>query len=165
MEGRAQSAIEYLMTYGWAILVIAVVLAALFSLGVFTGGNGLPTACIGQAGYLCQLQVFSAGNLIVTIGQSTGTSWTSVGVVFLNQSAITNAGTATVYAAPNVMLVGGSALTTMSSGVQYSGNVLVPGAPTTKGSSINGQLWAKYSTSAGGPFYTEIGTITARESR
>ena len=32
---KAQSAMEYLMTYGWAILIIAVVLIALFSLGVF----------------------------------------------------------------------------------------------------------------------------------
>ena len=32
---KAQSAMEYLMTYGWAILIIAVVLAALFQLGVF----------------------------------------------------------------------------------------------------------------------------------
>ena len=31
----SQSAMEYLMTYGWAILIIAVVLAALFELGVF----------------------------------------------------------------------------------------------------------------------------------
>jgi hypothetical protein len=30
---KAQSAMEYLMTYGWAILIIAVVLAALFALG------------------------------------------------------------------------------------------------------------------------------------
>ncbi len=34
---RAQSAMEYLMTYGWAILIIAVVLAALFQLGIFSG--------------------------------------------------------------------------------------------------------------------------------
>ena len=27
---KAQSAMEYLMTYGWAILIISVVLAALF---------------------------------------------------------------------------------------------------------------------------------------
>ncbi len=34
-NGRnAQSAMEYLMTYGWAILIIAVVLVVLFSLGV-----------------------------------------------------------------------------------------------------------------------------------
>ncbi len=32
---KLQSAMEYLMTYGWAILIIAVVLGALFSLGIF----------------------------------------------------------------------------------------------------------------------------------
>ena len=31
---KAQSAMEYLMTYGWAILIIAVVLGALFELGL-----------------------------------------------------------------------------------------------------------------------------------
>jgi len=36
---KAQSAMEYLMTYGWAILIIAVVLGALFSLGVFSGSS------------------------------------------------------------------------------------------------------------------------------
>ncbi len=41
---RAQSAMEYLMTYGWAILIIAVVLAALFSLGVFNTANLGPRA-------------------------------------------------------------------------------------------------------------------------
>ena len=35
---------EYLMTYGWAILIIAVVLGALFSLGVFNGANFAPKA-------------------------------------------------------------------------------------------------------------------------
>ena len=37
MRIRAQSAMEYLTTYGWAILIIAVVLGALFELGVFSG--------------------------------------------------------------------------------------------------------------------------------
>ena len=32
---KSQSAMEYLMTYGWAILIIAVILAAFFELGVF----------------------------------------------------------------------------------------------------------------------------------
>ncbi len=41
---RSQSAMEYLMTYGWAILIIAVVLGALFSLGVFNGANFAPKA-------------------------------------------------------------------------------------------------------------------------
>jgi hypothetical protein len=41
---RLQSAMEYLMTYGWAILVIAIVLAALFQLGVFNSANFAPKA-------------------------------------------------------------------------------------------------------------------------
>ncbi len=41
---QAQSAMEYLMTYGWAILIIAIVLGALFSLGVFSSSNFTPRA-------------------------------------------------------------------------------------------------------------------------
>ena len=41
---RLQSAMEYLMTYGWAILIIAIVLVALFSLGVFNSANFAPKA-------------------------------------------------------------------------------------------------------------------------
>ena len=41
-RSKAQSAMEYLMTYGWAILVIAVVLGALFELGVFSGTFFMP---------------------------------------------------------------------------------------------------------------------------
>ena len=45
---------EYLMTYGWSILIVAIVLVSLFELGIFgnnsLSGNG---ACISQSGYLC----------------------------------------------------------------------------------------------------------------
>jgi len=36
MRRKGQTAMEYLMTYGWAILIIIVVVAALYSLGVFS---------------------------------------------------------------------------------------------------------------------------------
>ena len=74
---KSQSAMEYLMTYGWAILIIAVVLAVLFQLGVFSGGNFLPHA---QAGS-CQVSRTIAGTslegqcngmLPEYVGQSTG---------------------------------------------------------------------------------------------
>ncbi len=45
---RMQSAMEYLTTYGWSILVIGVVLLSLYQLGVFNfAGSALPK---GQAG-------------------------------------------------------------------------------------------------------------------
>ncbi len=41
---KLQSAMEYLMTYGWAILVIAVVLGVMYTLGVFNPINYAPKA-------------------------------------------------------------------------------------------------------------------------
>ena len=53
MDGkfRSQSAMEYLMTYGWAILIIAVVLGAIYSLGLFNGASLAPRASAGA----CQI--------------------------------------------------------------------------------------------------------------
>ena len=45
---KSQSAMEYLMTYGWAILIIAVVLGALYQFGVFntlSAPRAVPGAC------------------------------------------------------------------------------------------------------------------------
>jgi len=53
---RSQSAMEYLMTYGWAILAVAVVLGVLFQLGVF-GGVGTPRAQPGN----CQVVKVGTG--------------------------------------------------------------------------------------------------------
>ncbi|MDE1823599.1 MAG: LamG domain-containing protein [Candidatus Micrarchaeota archaeon] len=39
---------EYLMTYGWAILAIAIVMVSLYSLGIFNLGNLKPTALPGS---------------------------------------------------------------------------------------------------------------------
>ncbi len=41
---RSQSAMEYLMTYGWAILIIAIILVALFSLNLFNSYTFAPKA-------------------------------------------------------------------------------------------------------------------------
>ncbi|MDE1822767.1 MAG: LamG domain-containing protein, partial [Candidatus Micrarchaeota archaeon] len=44
----SQSAMEYLMTYGWAILAIAIVMVSLYSLGIFNLGSLQPTATPGS---------------------------------------------------------------------------------------------------------------------
>ena len=53
---KAQVAIEFLMTYGWAMLIVSVVLAALFFLGVFD--PGFTNNCKAQAPFLCNDVVF-----------------------------------------------------------------------------------------------------------
>ncbi len=56
---------EYLMTYGWAILVIAVILGVLFQLGVFGSANLTPKA---QAGN-CQIERTTAGSSLAGMCQ------------------------------------------------------------------------------------------------
>jgi len=51
LSGRGQAAMEYLMTYGWAILIIVIVLGALLYLGVFTPPT--PDVCQFAPGFLC----------------------------------------------------------------------------------------------------------------
>ncbi len=55
---RLQSAMEYLMTYGWAILIIALVLGILWYLGVFS--PQIPSGCVALPGFYCQSLVYSA---------------------------------------------------------------------------------------------------------
>jgi hypothetical protein len=50
---RGQAAIEFLTTYGWAVLVIAIVLVALGWLGIFRTASTVPDRCAFQQGLEC----------------------------------------------------------------------------------------------------------------
>ena len=49
---RSQSALEYMMTYGWAILVIVIVAAVLYSLGIFSPSSSLSITVTGFSGFV-----------------------------------------------------------------------------------------------------------------
>ena len=186
---KAQSAMEYLMTYGWAILIIAVVLGALFSLGVFSGSSLLGNACIASAGYFCSNPVYfhgtvgtyPAGNVLVTVGQNTGVTWTSVNVVFVPQG--TGLGTVGASAGlPNVNFVqyptgvanvigfaaSPPAGTGLVSGQQQQVTLPVSGLIGTVavGTAATGAIWAQYTISATGAsvHYTQLATINIKAS-
>lgn len=50
---RAQAAMEFLMTYGWAILVVLAAIGALAYFGVLSPGNLLPQKCEFTSGFDC----------------------------------------------------------------------------------------------------------------
>jgi len=154
---RAQSAMEYLMTYGWAILIIAVVLGALFSLGVFSGTSLLGTTCIASSGYYCSGLVLHGGTLSFTFGQSTGVNWVSANVFFLPS------GSAPPTAVPSSCVQSYSSINSgQTVTVSLSGTCGGTSLPTTLGSTIAGSVWASYSTSTGGPYFTQVATLTAK---
>ncbi len=52
-QRKAQAAMEFLMTYGWAILVVLAAIAALAYFGVLSPEKFLPEKCILQPGIAC----------------------------------------------------------------------------------------------------------------
>ena len=111
-SSKLQSAMEYLMTYGWAILIIAIVLVALFSLGVFNSANFAPKAPPGSC------QVFRPNGPGTTFdlnleGECNGelpqyvAQFNGAGFITAGNSLDLNAGTITLTAWENAAQVSG----------------------------------------------------------
>ncbi|MFP3215414.1 MAG: hypothetical protein RXR32_02610 [Candidatus Micrarchaeota archaeon] len=68
---KAQSAMEYLMTYGWAILIIGIALAAMFQMGLFNPSKYVMSTCTLPSGLTCgSFFLYPNGTLSVSIGNS-----------------------------------------------------------------------------------------------
>ncbi|MDE1860498.1 MAG: hypothetical protein KGH72_02155 [Candidatus Micrarchaeota archaeon] len=172
---KLQSAMEYLMTYGWAILVIAVVMVALFSLGILGGGTPFGTTCLAQSGYVCSQPVFSSvtGNLLVTVGQASGNNWATANVVFVPAgTATTGILTPAYFTAANTGIVFNSIVGGLSAEQQTQVTVPINGVVTNKpfyaiGSTVQGTLWAEYTIA--GPtssanYFAQLATVTLKAS-
>ncbi len=70
---RSQSALEYMMTYGWAILVIVIVAAVLYSLGIFSPASSISSTVTGFSNLgSVTAECFNGGGLVLSLGDSTG---------------------------------------------------------------------------------------------
>ncbi len=165
---KAQSAMEYLMTYGWAILIIAVVLGALFSLGIFSGTSTLGTACIARTGFLCQSASYqhTNGGILVTLGQNTGSSWTSANVMFVPQGQ-SNGGGLPVTMTQTAFSTGlGNVIPSgLQSGQSVTVNLPVNGVSGTinAGTLATGAIWVQYQPLGSSTFqYAEMASLNVK---
>ena len=70
---RSQSALEYMITYGWAILIIVIVAVILYSMGIFNPSSSISTTVTGFAGLgSVSAQCFPGGGLVLSLGDSLG---------------------------------------------------------------------------------------------
>jgi hypothetical protein len=53
MTKKGQVAMEYLMTYGWAILVLLAIVSAMFALGIFSPSKFVSEECNFQPDFTC----------------------------------------------------------------------------------------------------------------
>ena len=78
MHRKSQAALEFLMTYGWAILVVLVAVGALAYFGVLSPDKFLPAKCTLQAGLGCIDHKATATGVTVVIQNSLGFDLSSV---------------------------------------------------------------------------------------
>ena len=151
---ESQSAMEYMTTHAWMILIISVVVIALFGLGVFqglgaaSGGN----ICTPVSGYVCGVVSFSTFGVVnVTVTQSKQTI-TVTATSCTNSS--TSPGTFTPIN-PSVSLPPGKTVTLLAQ---------CPIAASPIGTQYSGTLWITYNTSLRSGLISPIGTFATTVS-
>ena len=78
MRKKSQAALEFIMTYGWAILVVLVAVGALAYFGVLSPDKFLPSKCVLQSGIACLDHKVTSTQVQVVIQNSLGFDLTSV---------------------------------------------------------------------------------------
>ncbi len=123
---RSQSALEYMMTYGWAILVIVIVAAVLYSLGIFSPSSSLSTTITGFSNLGTVNAVCLGGtSFTISMGDSTGYP------INITQINLTSSSGKTTYS-PNILIQPNSIQTVTvpssslcTSGARYSVSAVI----------------------------------------
>jgi hypothetical protein len=69
---RGQAAMEFLMTYGWVLLVVLVAVSALAYFGVLNPGDKLPESCVFFPGIGCNDFKVTSSSVILVITNGGG---------------------------------------------------------------------------------------------
>lgn len=86
MVRRGQAAMEFLMTYGWAILVVLAAIGALAYFGVLSPDNFLPNKCTISPEFACvESKVNTDGSIQLGIQNNVGNTLSEVNVTFSSQ--------------------------------------------------------------------------------
>ena len=138
---KSQVALEFLMTYGWAILVVLVAIGALAYFGVLSPDRFLPNRCTLQSGIACIDHKATSTDVTVVIRNSLGYDLSSVDI--------------------EVEDCGASAVaTTLNNGDQSSFSVTC--TSTLTGSKLSGALNVTYTNVDTGLTHKNQGTLTTK---
>ncbi|VVB76298.1 Uncharacterised protein [Candidatus Tiddalikarchaeum anstoanum] len=86
---KAQSALEYLITYGWAILIIVIVGTVLFALGVFNPGGSTALQVRGLSNFqIDDAKIIPNGTMTLSLGVKTGRTTTITNVDYGVQGVV-----------------------------------------------------------------------------
>jgi len=78
---RAQAALEFLTTYGWAFMVVLVMIGALAYFGVLNPNKVLPSKCIVEVGFDCRDYVVHTGDFNIHLVNNKGATLKNVDII------------------------------------------------------------------------------------
>ena len=142
-NNKSQAALEFLMTYGWAILVVLVAIGALAYFGVLSPAKFLPARCTLQSGITCidHKASIATNTVEVVIKNSLGYDITGI---------IVKAGSCGVDTNGPLALANGD-----------PGTYVITCTPPLSGSKYNQQLNVSYTITETGLAHNNVGQITS----
>ena len=146
MKSRGQSALEYLITYGWALLAMVIIAGVLWYFGVFdpVKWSG-EKQCGGFSAFICQdFRISTNGTLVIVLNNKAGTTITAVN--FSNGTTAMNCSPSTISPSSNTTCVYSQFVTGGNSGDQMD----------QKAISLN------YTNSKSGIAHIDVGFIKAK---
>jgi hypothetical protein len=149
---KAQSAMEYLMTYGWAILIVIIVAAALFALGVFNPATYTQSTATGFTGFQIPSggwQFTSGGVLTLQLKNMAGAN------INITNVQATYAGTSGINTTASNAIGPGSA---------YTEIITIAGVTPATGSSYSVDVVVSYANLDTGLSFTSSGKVTGTVS-
>jgi len=137
---KSQAAMEFLMTYGWAILVVLVAIGALAYFGVLSPDRFLPSKCQLPAGIACTDFLVDGNANTVTVVLRNGLGFDLTGVTVGVTGCTDPAAVALNNGAQQQFVT--TACTSTTSGSKYSGdfNVTYTNADTSLTHKIQGSI-------------------------
>jgi hypothetical protein len=143
-DKKAQSALEYMMTYGWAILIIVIVAVILYSMGIFNPSSSVTSTSSGFSPFAVSSVVCNAAGLRIAIiagGLPDSATSAEITGIYFSSNTGTTAVSSKLYKITPVNLASG-----------HSTTIIVPTiACTSSGTSfsLSTKLQYSYSTPAG----------------
>ena len=150
---KAQSALEYMMTYGWAILIIVIVAVILYSMGIFNPSSSITTTSIGFSPFTVSSTVCSPAGLSVAIiggGLPDTATTATISKIYITS----NTGTTALTKEYN--------LTSLAISPGKTATIIIPTVACTSANvkySLSAKLQYSYSTPAGPVTTNTTGTI------
>ena len=155
---KGQSALEYMMTYGWAILIIVIVAVILYSMGIFNPRASVTATSSGFSPFAASAAVCGSSKLTVafTVGglPNGASSATIKSASYSSGSGISPASESSASSLPSGQVSSGSSFNVTFAATCTSG----------VGFSASGVVNYSVTTAAGTATYSATGTIAGTGS-